>query len=73
MKTRNRIMGTLGMIAGLVLIVYGIMNESIPRLTDYFANYDPNWATYPRIGVIAFGGLMVLVGLYYVVIDFCRK
>ena len=73
MKIRNRIMGALGIIAGIGLIVYGIMNERIPRLTDHFENYGTDWTEYPRIGVIAFGGLMVLVGLYYLVIDFCRK
>jgi hypothetical protein len=59
MVLRNRIVGAVGALAGFGMLAYGLAVKEIPQISDRFG--DPG-----RYVVIGFGGLMGVVGVYYV-------
>jgi hypothetical protein len=73
MAMRNRLMGAIGMAGGLFLIVFGILNQEILNATAQAKALNPNLEPVPRLATIGFGAILVLVGAYYLVIDFFRE
>jgi hypothetical protein len=59
MVMRYRIVGAVGALWGFGILAYGLLNEHIPKISDHF--HEPG-----RYVVIGFGGLMGVVGLFYV-------
>lgn len=70
---RNRLMGAVGVAAGLFLIWFGMTHPEILNVTAQAKAFNPSLEAVPRFVTIGFGVILVLVGGFYLVIDLFRE